>query len=56
MLALILVIIVAAIVAGGFGLAFAALHWLFWVALVVLVVALVYGITQRVFTRTNTRP
>ncbi len=50
MLIFLIVILVICLIAGGFGLAVHALLWLFWIALIIFIIALVFGLIAKVFT------
>ena len=46
-----IVVLIICLIAGGFGLAVHALIWLFWVALVIFIIGLVFGVVTKAFTR-----
>ncbi len=50
MLIFLILVLVVSLIAGGIGLAVHALLWLFWVALIIFIVGLVFGLVARVFT------
>lgn len=50
MLIFLIIVLVVCLIAGGFGLAVHALLWLFWVALIIFIIGLVFGLIAKVFT------
>lgn len=51
MILLLMIVLVVCLVAGGFGVIVHGLFWLFWVALIVFVIALVWGLVTRSFSQ-----